>query len=161
VRAVEHPAPLVAGSQGNLQVLENGNWVVGWGEVPTSRNTAPPGSSCSMRTFPPPMSPYRAYRFPWTGQPAGSPAVAYVPSPGAAGGGTLYASWNGATGVASWRVLAGPTPATLTPLSSRGQDGLRDGDLSLPASVAGENVAAQAPRRLGRVLGSSPAVRAP
>ena len=160
VRAVEHPAPLVAGSQGNLQVLENGNWVVGWGEVPYFSEYGPTGQLLFDAHLPAAYESYRAYRFPWTGQPAGSPAVAYVPSPGAAGGGTLYASWNGATGVASWRVLAGPTPATLTPLSSAARTGFETA-ISLPASVAGENVAAQALDGSGAVLGSSPAVRAP
>ena len=47
---------------------------------------------------------YRAFRFPWVGRPSGRPALV-------ARGGMLYASWNGATEVASWRVLGGETVA--------------------------------------------------
>jgi len=31
---------------------------------------------------------------------------------------TLYASWNGATGVASWQVSLGPTPTTMSPVTT-------------------------------------------
>ena len=35
----------------------------------------------------------------------------------------MYASWNGATGIASWRVLAGPSPAQLTPVAGAAKSG--------------------------------------
>ncbi len=158
VRAVQHPTPLVAGSQGNLQVLEDGSWVVGWGEVPYLSEYGPSGQLLFDAHLPAAYESYRTYRLPWTGQPPGQPAEAYVPSPG--GGGTLYASWNGATAVASWRVLAGSTPATLTPLASTARTGFETA-IGLPASVAGENLAVQALDGSGAVLGSSPSARAP
>jgi hypothetical protein len=40
---------------------------------------------------------YRAFHFPWAGRPADRPAAAVQ-------GGKLYASWNGATAVASWQL---------------------------------------------------------
>jgi Arylsulfotransferase (ASST) len=160
VRAVQHPTPLVAGSQGNVQVLENGNWVVGWGEEPYFSEYGPTGQPLLDAHLPAAYESYRTYRLEWTGQPTGSPAAAYVPSPASGEGGTLYASWNGATGVASWRVLAGPTPATLTPLAGTARTGFETA-ISLPAAVAGENVAVQALDGSGAVLGSSPAVGVP
>ena len=48
---------------------------------------------------------YRAYRFPWNATPRARPDVAARRSgPTAA---SVYASWNGATDVVRWQVLAG------------------------------------------------------
>jgi hypothetical protein len=58
--------------------------------------------------FPAEGDSYRAFRFPWTGGPQDVPTV--TAGPGAEGEVTLYASWNGATEVATWEVLAGPGP---------------------------------------------------
>ena len=48
---------------------------------------------------------YRAFRFPWSGQPTDDPAI--VVELGAEDEVTIYASWNGATEVTTWQVLAG------------------------------------------------------
>ena len=59
------------------------------------------------------MSFYRAFRFPWSGRPLSPPAV--LAGLNNTGEETIvHASWNGATGVASWRVLAGQHPGSLT-----------------------------------------------
>ena len=52
------------------------------------------------------------------------------PSPPRAAGGQVivYASWNGDTRTASWRVLAGPTAQQLTPVASAAARRVRDGD---------------------------------
>jgi hypothetical protein len=60
-----------------------------------------------MGSFSPPFRAYRTYRFQWYGQPDTPPSVS-VSRP-ASGPVTVYASWNGATDVAAWRVRAGPT----------------------------------------------------
>ena len=63
------------------------------------------------------MSFYRAFRYPWQGQPLAPPTVAA--SLNNTGEETIvHASWNGATGVASWRVLAGSSPQSLKTLSA-------------------------------------------
>src|SRR5204862_6674683 len=49
---------------------------------------------------------YRAFRFPWVGRPPGPPALA-------ARRGVLYASWNGATEVASWQLREGVRASAL------------------------------------------------
>jgi len=48
---------------------------------------------------------YRAFTANWTGHPTDQPAIVAEANP--AGGSTVYASWNGATEVDSWTVLAG------------------------------------------------------
>ncbi len=68
-----------------------------------------------------PTASYRAYRFPWTGQPPGTPALADEPS--STGQINLYASWNGATGVTGWRVLGGAGPGTLKRLGTVAKGG--------------------------------------
>ncbi|MEN5074572.1 arylsulfotransferase family protein [Isoptericola cucumis] len=89
----------LAGSQGNLQVLDNGNVVVGWGDARwTSEYT---GDGELVREFPLlGGETYRAYRFDWHATPSDPPAVVVD-------GDTAYVSWNGATDVASWRLVAG------------------------------------------------------
>ncbi len=68
-----------------------------------------------------PTSTYRAYRFPWSAQPPTLPALAVAPNPD--GSTNLYASWNGATDVASWRVLAGSTPGSLSTIGQEPKTG--------------------------------------
>jgi hypothetical protein len=45
----------------------------------------------------------------------------------------VYASWNGATEVASWRVLAGSSPTTLVPVSNAPKTGF---ETAIPLSAA-------------------------
>ena len=58
---------------------------------------------------------YRGYRFAWSATPATLPALV-----ASAGGGqmTLYMSWNGATNVASWRVLGGSSQSSMQQLTT-------------------------------------------
>ena len=98
--------PLLAASQGNMQTLADGNTVVGYGGVPAISEYATDGSLLFDAHLPFDMSFYRAFRFPWSGRPLSPPAV--LASLNNTGEETIvHASWNGATEVASWRVLAG------------------------------------------------------
>src|SRR5215216_2576816 len=63
------------------------------------------------RQLPPEVESYRAFRFPWKGEPQTRPAV--VAETGRGDEVRIYVSWNGATEVATWRVLAGPGPDKL------------------------------------------------
>jgi hypothetical protein len=94
---------VLAGSQGNAQALDGGHVVVGWGAIPRVTEFDGGGRVVFDATFPDGEDSYRAYRFPWTGTPATKPAIATAKGRG--GTKTIYASWNGATGVASWQVF--------------------------------------------------------
>ncbi len=153
VRAVTHPAPLVAGSQGNLQTLAGGNWLVGWGEVPYVSEFAASGQLLFDAHLPAGYESYRAYRLPWVGRPGGRPALVAAATQGRE---VLYASWNGATAVASWRVLAGPSPSALAPLMSAVRAGFESA-IALPAGTA-RYAAVQALDASGAVIGASGAV---
>ncbi len=97
-------------------------------------------------------SSYRAYRFQWTATPATTPAIAASTSGRTT---TVYASWNGATTVASWRALAGDARNRLrvvgTVVPKQGFE------TELPITAA-HYVAVQALDVNGRVLSTSATV---
>jgi hypothetical protein len=98
-RAFTHSPELVlAHYMGNAQLLGGGGMFVGWGGSPFVTEFAPDGSIAFDATLPPGGQSYRAFRFPWSAKPSRPPDVA-------AAGGSVYASWNGATGVASWQLV--------------------------------------------------------
>ncbi len=108
-----HSPPVQASLAGSVQLLPNSDYFVGWGSDPAFSEYAPDGQLMLDGRFPYGVYSYRAYRFPWNGHPLTKPALAVAAaSPGAT---WLYASWDGATDVAGWRVLAGSTPSTLRP----------------------------------------------
>jgi hypothetical protein len=140
---------LLSGSQGNAQLLAGGSFFVGWGESPFFTEFNAAGQSLFDGRIPTPGQSYRAYRFPWSGAPATPPSIAVRASAGAA---TVYASWNGATAVSAWRVLAGPTPATLGAVASAPASGFETA-IVVPGAQA--NFAVQALDAAGNVLGTS------
>ncbi len=114
-REVRTPA-LLTGSQGNDQALPGGGSFVGWGERPYFTEFSASGQTVFEANIPYPGESYRAYTYPWTATPASPPALA-VTTTGAEAS-MVYASWNGATGVSGWRVLAGADPAHLSAIAS-------------------------------------------
>ncbi len=160
VRSYEHENPLVADSQGNLQVTPEGDWMVGWGQAGYFSELAPSGQVLFNAHLPPKWESYRTFVFPWSGDPTQPPAVAASRSSGANGAARVYASWNGATEVASWRVLAGSSATSLEPVANAPKSGFETA-ISLPRSVSGPYVAVQALDSAGAVTGSSAAVEIP
>ena len=116
-----HPDEILAATQGNVQVLPNGNVFVGWGSEPYFSEFSHDGELFFDATFPPAVESYRAFRFPWRGVPQTRPAI--VAESGDGGEVTVYASWNGATEVAAWQVFAGPKPGKLEPVASAPRKG--------------------------------------
>jgi hypothetical protein len=153
-----HTPPLLVESQGNTQSLANGDWFVGWGQEPYFSEFGPEGKLLFDAHFPPHEESYRAFRFEWAGTPAHPPTFAFQPAGG--GAGTVYASWNGATLVASWRVLAGSSPSSLSAVAVVPRSGFETA-ISVPAGTVGPYVQVQALGAAGQVLGSSAAVSEP
>ncbi len=141
--------PLLSGSQGDYQPLPGGDVFVGWGEAPYFTEYDAAGHVLLDGHLPPPTQVYRAYRFPWSAQPAAPPSIAVSP---AGAGASVYASWNGATGVASWRVLAGASPATLTPVAQAPTSGF---ETAIALASAAPLYAVQALGAGGEALGLS------
>jgi Arylsulfotransferase (ASST) len=148
-------APLLAASQGNMQTLADGNTVVGYGGVPAISEYARGGSLLFDAQQPLDMSFYRAFRFPWSGRPLSPPAV--LAGLNGTGEETIvHASWNGATDVARWRVLAGAQRGALAAQATIPASGF-ESSTTLPARYA--YVAVLALDTRGRVLGSSQTVQ--
>ncbi len=122
VREYTHPEKVLAATQGSMQVLPNGNVFIGWGSEPFLSEFSSEGELLFNANFPVEGESYRAFRFPWTGRPQDEPAVVVEAGPGEDEV-TLYASWNGATEVAEWEVLAGPDPESLKPVGSAPRKG--------------------------------------
>jgi hypothetical protein len=98
LRSIEHPAGLLAGSQGNAEALDNGDTFVGWGQTGRFSEFDHDGSLLFDATVPAGgFDTYRAYRFDWTGQPDTNPIATVQLNPDATS--TVHAVWNGATKV--------------------------------------------------------------
>ena len=154
VRRAEHVPALIAGSQGNMQALPDGDWMIGWGQSPYVSEIDSSAAVLFDAHLPTTYESYRAFRQQWSGQPSSPPALAYLRSGSHA---TVYASWNGATTVASWRVLAGPSPRHLTPVASAPRTGFETA-IALPPPHG--YMAVQALSATGGVLGVSRVRRA-
>jgi hypothetical protein len=115
-RSYVHTPPLLSTSQGNAQLLPNGHVFVGWGSNPYVTEYDRAGDVLfDLRFGVGRVDSYRAFRFRWTGSPTTRPTVA-LRSDGERT--TVYASWNGATEVARWRILAGADASHLSPLAT-------------------------------------------
>jgi hypothetical protein len=145
-----HSPPLLAVSQGNAQRLPNGNLFIGWGADPDFSEDTAAGSQIFNASFVLGINSYRAYRFPWVGRPATPPALAI--SEYDADHLKLYASWNGATGVAVWRVIGGTTSSALSYVTRAARTGFET-TIKLKSSLP--YLAVQALDAQGNVLGTS------
>ena len=151
-----HPAPLLADSQGNMQALANGDWFIGWGQAPDLSEFSASGQLLFDAALPAGEESYRSLRFPWTGVPAHRPA--FVIQTGAHGGGTAFASWNGATDVAAWRVLDGSTPTTMSTVAQVARSGFETA-IALPSVPLAPYATVQALDAGGAVLATGATVK--
>jgi Arylsulfotransferase (ASST) len=154
VREYTHPDKVRAATQGNVQVLPNSNVFVGWGSKPVLSEFASDGGLLFSAAFPAEGESYKAFRFPWSGQPDDAPALAAVRK--RFGEVTLYASWNGATEVATWEVLAGSNPEGLEAVASAPRKGF---ETPITVETTEAYVGVRAKNGSGMVLGTSRAVK--
>ena len=150
----DHATPLLAASQGDFQPIADGNWFVGWGQEPFFSEYSPTGQVLFDARLPAAYQSYTALEFPWSGQPASPPSL--VIRPGAHRGLLAYASWNGATSVTGWRLLAGAGPHALVPIATTPRAGF---ETAIPLSSVPRYLAVQALGGRGRVLGTSAPLR--
>ena len=158
VRLVEEYDPtspsLLSANQGSLQALPNGDVLLGWGNHPWMTELDRRGRTVFQARLPEFDQSYRVARSPWVGHPTGTPAVVARRSGRST---AVYVSWNGATEVRRWQVLAGARPGRLHPVRSAAQSGFetRVAVRGRPAYVA-----VRALDRSGRALGTSRPVAA-
>jgi Arylsulfotransferase (ASST) len=148
-----HAPALTASFEGNVQALHDGDEFVGWGQQPYFSEFDSSGQMVFDGRFVGNNSSYRAYRYPWTGTPRTPPAVAALTSGTAT---NVYASWNGATQVSAWRVLAGASAGALQAVATAPKRGF---ETQIPISSE-PYVAVQALNSAGRLLGTSATVAA-
>ena len=156
VREYDHSPGISADFEGNVEQLWGGDVFMGWGQQPFFSEDNGAGRQILDGRFIAPTSSYRAYRFAWTGRPATSPALAVSPAPD--GSTNVYVSWNGASDVGSWRVLAGTTPTSLSPQGSGRVGGF---ETTIPVHTADPYFAVQALGAAGEVLGTTTTAQAP
>jgi hypothetical protein len=106
---------------GSMQMLSSGNIVVGWGSTPYFTEYSKSGKVLLDAVWPSTDLSYRAQLVQnWVGTPFFPPAGAVRVRRGKP---TVYASWNGATQVASWQVLAGHDAKHLSVVASKARSG--------------------------------------
>jgi len=130
--------------------------LVGWGAQPYVSELGPDGSVRFDAYFGhgkpagQDADSYRAYRFVWHGTPTDRPVLAV-------GGSTAYASWNGATEVRRWQVLAGPDAQHLQPVKEAVKTGF---ETPIRLAKTAAFFAVKAIGSDGKVLGTSRTVKA-
>ena len=146
---------LLASSQGNTSSLPGGNWLLGYGGLPNFTEFDPTGHVLLDATLGKNVQNFRTSLAPWSGQPTDTPAV--LAKPNGSGALAVSVSWNGATAVTSWRVLAGSSPTSLAPITSASKGGFQT---TVAALTTGPYVAVEALDAAGAVLGTSATVKA-
>jgi hypothetical protein len=153
-----NPGPAVLSpSQGDVQRLSNADQFVGFGQVGIASEFSLRGALTFQLNLPPLVESYRAYRFPWSGQPTSPPVLGASRAAGATTT-AVAASWNGATGVISWQVLAGATPTTLAAVGAAVPN--TGFETNITAATAAPYIAVEALGKGGRALATSAAVSA-
>jgi Arylsulfotransferase (ASST) len=144
------PTPRAGWAMGNVQLLEDGGVFIGWGTDGSYTELGPDGSIRLDARFADGSVSYRAFRFELDALPAGRPATEVVQEPD--GSLTMYVSWNGATQVAKWQLLAGATPGALKPAGTVSRAGF---ETAIPLPVTSGAISVTALDASGRQLRSA------
>jgi EmrB/QacA subfamily drug resistance transporter len=140
---------------GDTQPLPGGSAFIGWGSEPYFSEFSRSGQLLLEGELPGPNLSYRATLEQWVGLPLTKPLGAARPTGGRT---TVYASWNGATKVVSWRVLAGSGGGWLAVVASGARSGF---ETAIPVAQSYASFEVQALDAAGRVIGvSQPFTRA-
>jgi EmrB/QacA subfamily drug resistance transporter len=134
---------------GDTQPLPNGNVFIGWGSEPYLSEYSRTGKQLLQGHFPGPDLSYRSTLESWVGLPLTKPAGAARQTGTKT---TVYASWNGATQVASWRVLAGSDAGSLKVVASLARSGF---ETEIPVAGSYRSFELQARDINGHVIGAS------
>jgi hypothetical protein len=137
-------------SEGSVQTRRSGNVFVGFGSSPFFSEFSQGGRLLYDASLPKNDGSYRTFRYRWRGTPRSRPAVAVRrTSPSRV---SVFASWNGATSVDRWQVLAGSDPASLRTIGSAPDTGFET-RIHLPSSAS--TFAVRALDAEGHVLATS------
>jgi hypothetical protein len=143
----QHHPPYRAEFMGSMQVLPNGNALVDWG-LPHGDFTefSSTGNELLDAAWPFRGQTYRTvFSDNWVGRPS-------YPPRGAARGPTVYASWNGATRVARWEVMAGTRSGSLRVVAKHARTGF---ETAIKLSRSYPSYRVRALDSEGKLLGTS------
>jgi hypothetical protein len=134
--------------------LAAGNWLLGYGRLPNFTEFDPAGRVLFDATLGRGVQDFSVNLSRWRGLPLAPPSLVAT----RLGHDHLAAwvSWNGATDVAGWRLLAGRSPRALSPVAVLARAGFES---AITARAAGPYVEVQAVDRSGALIGSSAVVR--
>jgi hypothetical protein len=153
-RALVNPTKtLLAPAQGNLAGLPQGDWLMGYGNLPNFTEYDSSGRVLLDGALGHNVQNFRAYLAPWSGQPSTLPAIVAVRSGTSV---NVKTSWNGATGVVSWQMFAGDSPSVLVPLATLPKQGF---ETSATVTTSAAYVQSRALDVNGNVLAASMATR--
>jgi hypothetical protein len=117
VASYQHHPTLHTAFLGSMQLLPHGNALVGWGSLPYFSEYSRAGRQLLDVKWPGKDESYRAlFTNTWVGLPNYAPSARLK-------NGTVYVSWNGATQVVSWRVLAGGSSNHLKTVATHARSG--------------------------------------
>jgi hypothetical protein len=155
VKALVNPSKtLLASSQGNTLSLPGGDWLMGYGGLPNFTEYDFSGHVLLDGTLGKNVQDFRTYLSPWSATPTSAPSL--LARPAGSGAVSVAVSWNGATNVASWRVLAGASSGALAPVAGAAKSGFQT---TIAVRAAGPYFAVQALDSSGAVLGTSAPVQ--
>jgi hypothetical protein len=137
-------------AMGSVQVLGNGNVLVGWGTDPAVTEFTSAGKAIYEASLG--GISYRSYRHEWTAHPTTSPDAATRAEGDRM---RVYASWNGATQVKTWRFLASDAGEPV-PVGDVERSGFETSFLTTRAA----RFAVQALDAAGKVLATSKTITA-
>jgi Arylsulfotransferase (ASST) len=132
-------AALLASSQGDMLNLPGGNWLMGYGGLPNFTEYSASGEVLFDATLGRHVQDFRTFLAPWTAQPKTAPAIAAQAS--GTTGMNVEASWNGATTVSAWKVLAGSSASSLAAVTTAAKHGFET-TIAVPTHAAYVAVAA-------------------
>ena len=116
-----HSPDLFGHVMGNVQRQDDGTTIIGWGAARTTLSEInSEGNLVFELALPQSMQSYRAFKYPWTGRPDGPPYVIVRRDPPTV---TLTYSWNGATGVAAYRIYGDTSEVPTTLLTVQDKTG--------------------------------------
>jgi EmrB/QacA subfamily drug resistance transporter len=140
---------LLAAAQGNTLGLPEGDWLMGYGNLPNFTEYDSAGRVVLDGTLGRGVQDFRTYMSSWAGHPTTQPAIVAKRSGASV---TLQTSWNGATEVASWQLLAGESPSSLTALATVPKSGF---ETTATLTTSAPYVESRALDANGNVLGAS------
>jgi hypothetical protein len=155
---VEHElkpdTPRFTYSQGSVQELLNGGFMVGWGgDQPWFSEFSNDGQLVwDGHMIPKTLDSYRVYKQKWTGHPEYPPKVVVR-------GGTAYVSWLGMTNVHRWQLLGGSDQNNLAPIGGPIRRHWKF-ETRIPIPAGQQYIAVRGLGKHGKTLGTSAAVSA-